>query len=128
MTRHPYIDLGLAVLKTEADAISALVERLDQNFSNACDLILNCKGRIVVTGMGKSGHIGNKIAATLASTGTPSFFMHSGEASHGDLGMITADDLVMALSNSGETSASRVLLPLLKRLGIPLLALPVKGG
>jgi arabinose-5-phosphate isomerase len=98
MTRHAYIDLGLAVLKTEADAISALCDRLDQNFSRACDLILNCSGRIVVTGMGKSGHIGNKIAATLASTGTPSFFMHSGEASHGDLGMITADDLVIALS------------------------------
>jgi arabinose-5-phosphate isomerase len=128
MTKHPYIDLGLAVLKIEADAISALVERLDQNFSNACDLILNCKGRIVVTGMGKSGHIGNKIAATLASTGTPSFFMHSGEASHGDLGMITADDLVIALSNSGETSEITLLLPLLKRLGIPLLALTGKAG
>ncbi len=128
MTKHPYIDLGLAVLKTEADAISALCERLDQNFSHACDLILNCKGRIVVTGMGKSGHIGNKIAATLASTGTPSFFMHSGEASHGDLGMITADDLVIALSNSGETSEITLLLPLLKRLGIPLLALTGKAG
>ena len=126
MTRNAYIDLGLAVLKTEADAISALCDRLDQNFSRACDLILNCKGRIVVTGMGKSGHIGNKIAATLASTGTPSFFMHSGEASHGDLGMITADDLVIALSNSGETSEITLLLPLLKRLGIPLLALTGK--
>ncbi|MCP4768054.1 MAG: KpsF/GutQ family sugar-phosphate isomerase [Gammaproteobacteria bacterium] len=128
MTRHPYIDLGLAVLKTEADAISALCDRLDQKFSRACDLILNCKGRVVVTGMGKSGHIGNKIAATLASTGTPSFFMHSGEASHGDLGMITADDLVIALSNSGETSEITLLLPLLKRLGIPLLALTGKTG
>jgi arabinose-5-phosphate isomerase len=128
MTKHPYIDLGLAVLKTEADAISALGERLDKNFSDACDLILGCKGRIVVTGMGKSGHIGNKIAATLASTGTPSFFMHSGEASHGDLGMITEDDLVIALSNSGETSEITLLLPLLKRLGIPLLALTGKPG
>ena len=128
MTRHAYIDLGLAVLKTEADAISALCDRLDQNFSRACDLILNCKGRVVVTGMGKSGHIGNKIAATLASTGTPSFFMHSGEASHGDLGMITAEDLVIALSNSGETSEITLLLPLLKRLGIPLLALTGKTG
>ena len=128
MTKHPYIDLGLAVLKTEADAISALGERLDQNFSDACDLILNCEGRIVVTGMGKSGHIGNKIAATLASTGTPAFFMHSGEASHGDLGMITEDDLVIALSNSGETSEITLLLPLLKRLGIPLLALTGKPG
>jgi len=128
MNKPAFIRLGLAVLKTEADAISALVERLDDNFTHACDLILNCKGRVVVTGMGKSGHIGNKIAATLASTGTPAFFMHSGEASHGDLGMITADDLVIALSNSGETSEITLLLPLLKRLGIPLLALTGKPG
>ena len=126
MTKHAFIELGLAVLKTEADAIAAMAERLDDNFTKACDLILSCKGRIVVTGMGKSGHIGNKIAATLASTGTPAFFMHSGEASHGDLGMITADDLVIALSNSGETSEITLLLPLLKRLGIPLLALTGK--
>ncbi|HUV22211.1 MAG TPA: KpsF/GutQ family sugar-phosphate isomerase [Gammaproteobacteria bacterium] len=128
MSNPAYIQLGLAVLKTEADAISALVERLDENFTRACELILGCKGRVVVTGMGKSGHIGNKIAATLASTGTPAFFMHSGEASHGDLGMITADDLVIALSNSGETSEITLLLPLLKRLGIPLLALTGKPG
>ena len=126
MTKHTYIELGLAVLKTEAEAVSALAERLDERFTRACEMILNCSGRIVVTGMGKSGHIGNKIAATLASTGTPSFFMHSGEASHGDLGMITADDLVIALSNSGETSEITLLLPLLKRLGIPLLALTGK--
>ena len=123
MTKHAYIELGLAVLRTEAEAITALTERLDQGSHDACDLLLNCNGRIVVTGMGKSGHIANKIAATLASTGTPAFFMHSGEASHGDLGMITADDLVIALSNSGETSEITLLLPLLKRLGIPLLAL-----
>ncbi|MCP4390638.1 MAG: KpsF/GutQ family sugar-phosphate isomerase [Gammaproteobacteria bacterium] len=123
MTKHAYIELGLAVLKTEAEAILALSARLDQKFYDACDLILKCEGRIVVTGMGKSGHIGNKIAATLASTGTPSFFMHSGEASHGDLGMITAQDLVIALSNSGETSEITLLLPLLKRIGIPLIAL-----
>ncbi len=122
-TKHAYIELGLAVLKTEAAAVSALTERLDQTFHDACDLVLRCEGRIVVTGMGKSGHIGNKIAATLASTGTPSFFMHSGEASHGDLGMITAQDLVIAVSNSGETSEITLLLPLLKRLGIPLIAL-----
>ncbi len=122
-TKHAYIELGLAVLTTEAAAISALTERLDQKFHDACDLVLRCEGRIVVTGMGKSGHIGNKIAATLASTGTPSFFMHSGEASHGDLGMITAEDLVIALSNSGETSEITLLLPLLKRLGIPLIAM-----
>jgi arabinose-5-phosphate isomerase len=126
MTKHTFIELGLAVLKTESEAIAALAKRLDESFTRACELILNCSGRIVVTGMGKSGHIGNKIAATLASTGTPAFFMHSGEASHGDLGMITADDLVIALSNSGETSEITLLLPLLKRLGIPLLALTGK--
>ena len=103
----------MAVLQTEAAAVSALGERLDQRFYDACELVLQCEGRVVVTGMGKSGHIGNKIAATLASTGTPSFFMHSGEASHGDLGMITAKDLVIALSNSGETSEITLLLPLL---------------
>ena len=126
MTDHAFIKLGLAVLETEANAIAALADRLGEDFSKACDLILNCEGRVVVTGMGKSGHIGNKIAATLASTGTPAFFMHSGEASHGDLGMITSEDLVLALSNSGETSEITLLLPLLKRLGIPLLALTGK--
>jgi arabinose-5-phosphate isomerase len=125
-TKHSYIELGIAVLKTESEAISALVERVDQGFHSACDMILACEGRIVVTGMGKSGHIGNKIAATLASTGTPAFFMHPGEASHGDLGMITSDDLVIALSNSGETSEITLLLPLLKRLGIPLISLTGK--
>jgi len=123
MTKRAYNELGLAVLKAEADAVLGLTERMDQGFHDACELILNCRGRIVVTGMGKSGHIANKIAATLASTGTPAFFMHPGEASHGDLGMITADDTVIALSNSGETSEITLLLPLLKRLGIPLLAL-----
>jgi arabinose-5-phosphate isomerase len=126
MTKHAYIELGLAVLRAEADAITGLTERLGQSFHDACELILKCEGRIVVTGMGKSGHIANKIAATLASTGTPAFFMHPGEASHGDLGMITAQDLVIALSNSGETSEITLLLPLLKRLGIPLLALTGK--
>ena len=126
MTKRPYIELGIAVLQTEAQAVSALAQRLGDDFARACDMILDCRGRIVVTGMGKSGHIGNKIAATLASTGTPSFFMHSGEASHGDLGMITAEDLVIALSNSGETGEITLLLPLLKRLGIPLLALTGK--
>jgi arabinose-5-phosphate isomerase len=126
MTKHSYIDLGIAVLKNESEAIAALIERLDQSFVRACEMILGCEGRIVVTGMGKSGHISNKIAATLASTGTPAFFMHPGDASHGDLGMITTDDLVIALSNSGETSEVTLLLPLLKRLGIPLLALTGK--
>jgi len=123
MTKYSYIELGIAVLKTEAEAVSDLVQRLDQSFYRACDLILACEGRVVVTGMGKSGHISNKIAATLASTGTPAFFMHPGEASHGDLGMITPEDLVIALSNSGETSELTLLLPLLKRLGIPLISL-----
>ena len=126
MTDHRYIELGQAVLATEAQAITALTDRLDESFSRACALILSCRGRIVVTGMGKSGHIGNKIAATLASTGTPAFFMHPGEASHGDLGMITVDDIVIALSNSGETSEITLLLPLLKRLGIPLISLTGK--
>ncbi|MCH7881371.1 MAG: KpsF/GutQ family sugar-phosphate isomerase [Proteobacteria bacterium] len=126
MTEHAFIELGLAVLKTESEAIAALTQRLDQNFHRACELILGCEGRIVVTGMGKSGHIGNKIAATLASTGTPAFFMHPAEASHGDLGMITSEDLLIALSNSGETSEVTLLLPLLKRLSIPLIALTGK--
>ncbi len=123
MTEHSYQQLGIAVLKTEADSINALIDRIDQKFHTACEMILACKGRIVVTGMGKSGHIGNKIAATLASTGTPSFFMHPGEASHGDLGMITETDLVIALSNSGEVAEIITLLPLLKRLPVPLISL-----
>ena len=123
MTQPEYLALGIAVLKAEAEAIAELCDRLDSRFEKACELILSCKGRIVVTGMGKSGHIGNKIAATLASTGSPAFFMHSGEASHGDLGMITENDLVIALSNSGETNEITLLLPLLKRMGIPLIAL-----
>ncbi|MEE8364227.1 MAG: KpsF/GutQ family sugar-phosphate isomerase [Gammaproteobacteria bacterium] len=127
MTEHAFIELGLAVLKTESEAIAALTQRLNQDFHRACEMILDCKGRIVVTGMGKSGHIGNKIAATLASTGTPAFFMHPGEASHGDLGMITSEDLLIALSNSGETSEVTLLLPLLKRLAIPLIALTGKA-
>ena len=126
MNKSRYLELALAVLKIEAEAITALTTRLDQTFNRACELVLNCKGRVVVTGMGKSGHIGNKIAATLASTGTPAFFMHPGEASHGDLGMITANDLVIALSNSGETNEITLLLPLLKRLGIPLISLSGK--
>lgn len=126
MTKHAFIELGLAVLKTESEAIAALTQRLNQDFHRACELILGCEGRIVVTGMGKSGHIGNKIASTLASTGTPAFFMHPGEASHGDLGMITPEDLVIALSNSGETSEITLLLPLIKRLAIPLIALTGK--
>lgn len=118
-----YITLGKAVLKEEAKAISDLIDRIDDTFHQACEIILQCTGRIVVTGMGKSGHIGNKIAATLASTGTPAFFMHPGEASHGDLGMITKDDVVIALSNSGESNEISLLLPLLKRINISIISL-----
>ena len=116
-------ELGKAVLDIEARAVAALVAGIDDNFAHACELMLNCTGRIVVLGMGKSGHIGGKIAATLASTGSPAFFVHPGEASHGDLGMITAHDVVLALSNSGETEEILTLLPILKRLNVPLIAL-----
>jgi arabinose-5-phosphate isomerase len=115
--------LGLAVIQTEVQAVAALAERIDEAFVRACEFMLNCEGRIIVIGMGKSGHIGGKIAATLASTGSPAFFVHPGEASHGDLGMITAKDVVLALSNSGETTEILVILPLIKRLGIPLISL-----
>ena len=115
--------LGKAVIETEQEAILSLTERIDNKFVDACNIILECDGRTVVTGMGKSGHIANKIAATLASTGTPSFFVHPGEASHGDLGMITTDDVVIALSNSGETDEIVALLPVIKRLNTPLITL-----
>ena len=120
--------LGIAVLQTEAEAIQALIERMDSSFQQACEMMLRCEGRIVVTGMGKSGHIGNKVAATLASTGTPAFFMHPGEASHGDLGMITEKDLLLAFSNSGETAEITTLLPLIKRLKVDLIALTGQPG
>jgi arabinose-5-phosphate isomerase len=115
--------LGLAVIDTEAEAIAALRGRVDDRFAQACLHFLGCRGRVVVTGMGKSGHIGGKIAATLASTGTPAFFVHPGEASHGDLGMITSQDVVLALSNSGETDELVNILPLIKRLGVPLVTM-----
>ncbi|MBY0545126.1 MAG: KpsF/GutQ family sugar-phosphate isomerase [Gammaproteobacteria bacterium] len=115
--------LGKEVIRIEAEAVSALSERIDKTFAHACDYLLKCEGRIVVLGMGKSGHIGSKIAATLASTGSPAFFVHPGEASHGDLGMITAHDVVLALSYSGETKEVLFILPLIKRLGIPLVTI-----
>ena len=118
-----FIKLGQAVVNTESEAVSALSERIDENFAQACQLLLKCEGRVVVIGMGKSGHVGNKIAATLASTGTPSFFVHPGEASHGDLGMITSKDVVILLSNSGETDEITSLLPVIKRLNTPLISL-----
>jgi len=119
----PSIARGRRVLATEAEAVAALGERLGEEFAVACHLLLDCRGRIVVSGMGKSGHVGRKIAATLASTGSPSFFLHPAEASHGDIGMITGGDVVIALSNSGETAELMAILPLIKRIGVPLVAL-----
>lgn len=113
-------------IQLEAEAVQELENHLDGDFQRACELMSQCKGRIIVTGMGKSGHIGRKIAATLASTGTPAFFVHPGEASHGDLGMFTQDDVVLALSNSGETSEIVTILPLFKRLNIPLISMTAK--
>ncbi len=118
-----FISLGQAVVRIEQQAISSLVNKINQDFAKACELLLACEGRIVVIGMGKSGHIGSKIAATLASTGSPAFFVHPGEASHGDLGMITNKDVVLALSNSGETNEITSLLPVIKRLNVPLISL-----
>ncbi|GHA91206.1 KpsF/GutQ family sugar-phosphate isomerase [Modicisalibacter luteus] len=115
-------------LDLEQQAVAALAAKLSEDFDDACRLILACQGRVVVTGMGKSGHIARKIAATLASTGTPAFFVHPGEASHGDLGMITSRDVVLALSNSGETSEVTALLPLLKRMGTPLVSMTGRPG
>ena len=117
------IESGREVIRIEAAAVSALEARLNETFAAACGLILACRGRVVVTGMGKSGHIGRKLAATLASTGTPSFYVHPAEASHGDLGMITPEDVVIALSNSGQTPEVVTILPLIKRLGVALIAL-----
>ena len=120
--------LASQVLAIESQAIAQLIARIDDDFVRACELMLHCQGRIVVLGMGKSGHIGGKIAATLASTGTPAFFVHPAEASHGDMGMIIARDVVLALSNSGETDELLTLLPLIKRLGTPLIALTGNPG
>ena len=122
------LELGRRTLGIEAEAVVALARRLDHDFVRACRLLEGCRGRVVVTGMGKSGHIAGKIAATLASTGTPAFFLHPAEAGHGDVGMITREDVVLALSNSGETDEILVLVPTLKRLGVPLLALTGNPG
>ncbi|SEI37391.1 arabinose-5-phosphate isomerase [Azotobacter beijerinckii] len=115
-------------IRLEIEAIEALFARIGDDFAKACKLILDCKGRVVVVGMGKSGLIGRKIAATLASTGTPAFFVHPGEASHGDMGMITRDDLILALSNSGSTAEIVTLLPLIQRLGITLISMTGNPG
>lgn len=115
--------LARKVIDIEREAVEALSARIDEQFIRACHHMLACEGRVVVTGMGKSGHIGSKIAATLASTGTPAFFVHPGEASHGDLGMITGKDVVLALSNSGETEELLLILPIIKRLNVPLISM-----
>lgn len=120
---HDFKHTALNVIAIEQQAISDLKQYIDQSFVDACELILRCKGKIVVCGMGKSGHIGNKISATLASTGTPAFFMHPAEANHGDLGMLTEQDILLAISNSGETAELLALLPVVKRLGVPIIAM-----
>jgi arabinose-5-phosphate isomerase len=116
------IAAGRRALEIEGRAIAALIPRLDASFARACTICLECHGRVIVCGMGKSGHIAGKIASTLASTGTPSFFMHAAEASHGDIGMITRDDVLLAISNSGETAEVLLLIPHLSRLGVPIIA------
>ncbi|CAH2798484.1 MAG: D-arabinose-5-phosphate isomerase (EC [uncultured Paraburkholderia sp.] len=117
------LTLARDVLDIEADAVRALRDQLDEGFVGAVDFILGCRGRVVVSGIGKSGHVARKLAATLASTGTPAFFVHPAEASHGDLGMVTADDVFLALSNSGETEELVAILPLIKRIGAKLIAM-----
>jgi len=117
------IAAGRRALEIEASAVTALLPRIDAGFVLACELCLRSTGRVIVTGMGKSGHVGGKIAATLASTGTPSFFMHAAEASHGDIGMITREDVLLALSNSGETAEVLLLIPHASRLGVPIIAI-----
>lgn len=121
--KNSYIDSAVSTIKTEIEGLQSLLGFFDENYTKAVDLILNCKGRVIVSGMGKSGHIGNKIAATLASTGTPSFFIHPGEASHGDLGMITGEDVVILLSNSGETKELKDIIFYCKRFEIPIIGI-----
>jgi len=116
-------ELALQVITIEQQSVEELKQFIDQHFEKACQLMCLCKGRVIVIGMGKSGHIGGKIAATLASTGTPAFFVHPGEASHGDLGMITSDDVVLSISNSGETSEVLAIVPVIRRIGAKLIAM-----
>ena len=125
MTKQPtsFASSARRTISMEAAAVADLENRIGEEFDRACEIMLSCEGRVIVTGMGKSGHIAGKIAATLASTGTPAFFVHPGEASHGDMGMITPADVVIALSNSGEVSEVITLLPLLKRMGTPLVSM-----
>jgi arabinose-5-phosphate isomerase len=126
MDTEKICDLGRAVINTEAKMINALTDRIDDKFAQACQYLHNCKGRVAVMGVGKSGHIGKKIAATFASTGSPAFFIHPSEAKHGDIGMLTRNDVVIALSNSGETEEIISILPFIKRLDIPMIALTGK--
>jgi arabinose-5-phosphate isomerase len=121
--RQRLVSCAVEVLRIEAAAVAALPGRIGEDFARACELILACRGRVVVSGIGKSGHVGRKIAATLASTGTPSFFVHPAEASHGDIGMITRDDVLLALSNSGNTDELLAVVPLIKRRGARLIAM-----
>lgn len=114
---------ALATLRIEQQAIDVLATQIDDRFNRACEILLQCKGRVVITGMGKSGHIGRKMAATFASTGTPSFFMHPGEAGHGDLGMLVRGDVLIAISNSGKSDEILMLMPLIKHLGVPLITI-----
>ena len=123
MKKTTFLDSARQVLSIESAAVAAQIDHLDQTFEQACEMVLASEGRVVVTGMGKSGHIASKLAATLASTGTPAFFVHPGEASHGDLGMITPKDLVLAISNSGETGEVLAILPIIKRMGVPLIGM-----
>ena len=123
MSQTDFQASALRTINSELEAITSLKQRIDERFTQACELIMTCKGRVVVTGMGKSGHIGGKLAATLASTGTPSFFMHPGDAGHGDLGMITNADIVIAISNSGNAHEILTLLPIIKRLNVPLISM-----
>ena len=117
-TPEQYLKYATDAIRTEQNALELLIEQLDDRFVEACELIRNCQGRVVITGMGKSGHIGRKIAATFASTGSPAFFMHPGEAGHGDLGMLVAGDVLLAISNSGESDEIKTLLPVVKQLSI----------
>jgi len=114
---------GRSVIQTEIDMLSALLDRVDHKFSDSCELLLHCESRVIVMGMGKSGHVGKKLAATFASTGTPAFFIHPGEAKHGDFGMITSKDILLIISYSGETEEIIAILPFIKRLKIPLISL-----
>jgi len=123
ITPDDYIHFGRQAATKERDAVAEIVNRIDEQFAKACDIIFKCSGRVIVTGVGKSGHIAHKIAATLASTGTPAFFVHASEASHGDFGMITQDDVVIAISNSGSTSELVTLIPMFKRLGTKIISM-----